>query len=129
MGMFDYYRPMPDLPCPVCGASELEWQGKDGPCGLFVWEQGIAAPVDQFVDDDCKVPPSDRALKRLPSQFDIYAGCQCPTLLQAIGTTDQGVWTKTELASPTNALPYAHESEREFQLRRAAYAEHPGHAK
>jgi hypothetical protein len=129
MGMFDYYRPKPDVSCPVCGASDLNWQGKDGPRELFVWEQGHAAPVDQLVDDECKVPPQERATKRLRSQFEIYAACRCPTLLDAIGTTEQGVWVKTELASPTNPLPYPGESEREFQERRSEYAKHPGHAR
>jgi hypothetical protein len=97
MGMFDYYLPKPDLSCPICGAPGIDWQGKDGHCLLFVWEQGQAAPVDQAVDDECKVSLPDRTKSRLPSRFRIYATCQCPTFLEAIGTTDQGVWTRTEL--------------------------------
>jgi hypothetical protein len=128
MGMFDYYRPKPDIACPVCGAAGLEWQGKQADCCLFLWEQGHAGPVDQFVDDDCKGLPEVVAKCRLPSRFQIYAECLCPTFLEAVGTTEQGVWTRTELASPTNAVASPDESEREFRNRAAGYAKHPGHA-
>lgn len=100
MGMFDYYRPKPGLSCAVCGTTNLEWQGKDGRCGLFVWEQGQPAPVDQLVDDECKILPQDRAEMRLPVRFEIYAKCECPTFLEAVGITEHGVWTRTELLSP-----------------------------
>jgi hypothetical protein len=128
MGMFDHYRPKPEIACPVCGASGLEWQGKDGPCALFVWEQGEAAPVDQIASDDCKLPPDRRATWRLPARFEIYAQCQCPTFLAAVGVAAGGVWTRTELLTPTNAIAYPDESERQFRKRLADYAEHPGHA-
>lgn len=128
MGMFDYYRPKPDLACSVCGASVLEWQGTDGPCALFVWEQGQSAPVDQLVEDECKISQEDRVEARLPVRFEIYAECRCPTYLVAIGFTEQELWMQTELLSPTNALAYPYESEREFRKRLAALAEHSGHA-
>src|SRR5687768_14382785 len=91
MGMFDYYRPNPDLVCTVCGASDLEWQSKDGPCALFLWEQGQSAPVDQLVDDEWKISPESRAEFRLPVRFEIYAECRCPTFLIAVGFTEHGV--------------------------------------
>ena len=128
MGMFDYYRPKPDLLCPVCGLSDPEWQGKDGPCALFLWEQGQSSPVDQLVDDECKISLEDRAKVRLPVRFEIYTDCRCPTSLDAVGFSEHGVWTRTELLSPTNAVAYPDESEREFRKRMAAFAEHPGHA-
>jgi hypothetical protein len=128
MGMFDHYRPKPGIDCSVCGASYLEWQGKDGPCALFVWEQGQFGPVDQLVDEECKISPEDRAEVRLPVRFEIYAECGCPTFLDAVGFTEHGVWTLTELLSPTNAVAYPHESEREFKKRLAAFTEHPGYA-
>jgi hypothetical protein len=126
--MFDHYRPKPSLQCPVCGVSELEWQGKDGPCALFVWEQGQSSPVEQLVPDECKMSLEDRATVRLPARFEIYAECRCPTFLDAVGFTEHGIWTRTELLSSTNAVAYAHESDREFRKRLAAVAEHPGHA-
>src|ERR1043166_5990605 len=97
MGMFDYYRPKPDIRCSVCGATALDWQGKDGPCALFVWEQGQAAPVDQMASDDCKLPPERRAERRIPARFEFYVQCRCPTSITAVGMTEQGVWTRSEL--------------------------------
>jgi hypothetical protein len=126
--MFDYYRPKQDLSCSVCGASRLEWQGKSGPCALFVWQQEQPAPVDQLVDAECKISNGERAEIRLPARFEIYAECECPTFLEAVGFTEYGIWTQTELLSPTNAVAYPHENEREFRKRLAALAEHPGHA-
>jgi hypothetical protein len=128
MGMFDHYRPTPQIACPICGASNLEWQGKSGPCALFIWEQGHAAPVDQIGSDDFKLPPEKRATWRLPERFEIYAQCRCPTFLTAVGFTIQGVWTQTEILTPKNAVAYPDESEREYRRRLAGYAEHPGHA-
>jgi len=124
--MFDYYLPKPDIRCPVCGATNLEWQGKDGPCSLFVWEQGQEAPVDQRVDDEWRLPPDARVEHRLPARFEIYAQCVCPTFLTAIGITEREVWARTELLSPANAVAYPDESEREFRKRLAGYG--PGHA-
>jgi hypothetical protein len=74
------------------------------------------------------VSPEAREEFRLPVRFEIYATCECPTSLDAVGFTESGVWTRTELLSPTNAVAYPHESEREFQKRLAALAEHLGHA-
>ena len=91
--MFDYHRPKPDLECPACGASLLEWQGKNG----------------------------------LPARSEIYATCRCSTRLIAAGVTEHGIWTRTELLNPTNAMAYPQESEREFRKRLDAFAKHPGH--
>ena len=127
MGMFDYYRPKPEIACPVCAVSGLEWQGKQGPCALFVWEQGQAGPVDQIMDDDWKISLQQRTEHRLPARFELYARCHCSTFLTAVGFTQEGLWARTELLSPDNAVAYADESEREFRNRLAAIARHPGH--
>jgi hypothetical protein len=127
MGLFDYYHPKPDIQCPVCGASGLDWQGKDRPNALYVWEQGQSGPVDHLVPDECKWSPEEQAQVRLPFRFEIYAQCKCPTFLEAVGTTEDGVWTRTELLNPANALVYRHESDRQFRKRLAALAKHPGH--
>jgi hypothetical protein len=50
--MFDYYEPVPVLTCPKCGAELREWQGKDGPCALFVWRQHEPNPVGQRAYDN-----------------------------------------------------------------------------
>ena len=57
MGMFDWYEPSGALSCPVCSAELSEWQGKDGPCALFVWQQGFAVPVDQNVVENARCQP------------------------------------------------------------------------
>ncbi len=126
--MFDQYRPKPGISCPVCGASSLEWQSKDGPCALFVWVEGHAAPVEQMASDDCKLPPEERDAWRLPDRFEMFAECLCRTPLGAVGFAEEGVWTRTELLSPGNAVAYPDESERQFRRRLMGYAEHPGHA-
>jgi hypothetical protein len=56
MGMLDWYRPVPD-----------------GPCGLFVWKQGEAAPIGQGVDEECRLTPARLSQRRLPPQFEIYS--------------------------------------------------------
>jgi hypothetical protein len=55
MGMYDTYEPQPPLDCPICGAPSLGWQGKDGPCGLFLWRQGHRHPIDQPIDQDARI--------------------------------------------------------------------------
>ena len=50
MGMFDWYKPVPLLNCPVCGKTLSEWQGKDADCLLFVWQQGLANPIEHKGD-------------------------------------------------------------------------------
>jgi hypothetical protein len=98
MGMFDTYFPRPALSCPRCGAPVEDFQGKDGPRGLFVWLQGMAAPSDQVADDDCKLPVEQREAFRLPDRFVIYTHCSvCKLRVEATGFCDQGVWTRCVL--------------------------------
>lgn len=106
------------------------WNGRgwEGGCALFVREQGQAAPVDQLVSQECKGTPEQAARSRLPVRFEIYAECRCPTFLRAVGVTEQGVWARTELLDPVNAVAYPDESEREFSRRREALEKHRGHA-
>ena len=47
MGMFDTYKPAKGHKCPVCDEELLEWQGKDGPCALFVWSEGVPGAFHQ----------------------------------------------------------------------------------
>jgi hypothetical protein len=116
MGMFDYYRPVPPISCPSCGTPLNEWQGKDGPTALFVWEQGKAAPVDQAVGESMKCEdPGDWVL---PARFIIYAYCEsCRRLVEAVGYSDNEIWTRTELHSPDNAWRRDDESRSEFARR------------
>jgi hypothetical protein len=98
MGMFDWYEPRPSLSCPACGVHLYEWQGKDGPCGLFVWQQGTLVPVDQRVDDDLRLPQDKLLEVRLPEEFIIYS-YDCPKHgpIDALCKTENGAWSATEI--------------------------------
>jgi hypothetical protein len=89
--------------------------------------QGKAAPIDHPVDPDCRVPDEELAKKRLPARFEIYAGCKCSIWVEAVGFTENGVWTRTELLSPDNAISYPHENQSDYCSRLACLARHPGH--
>lgn len=97
--MFDYYEPQPPVQCDSCGHIVEEWQGKDGPNALFVWRQGFAAPVEQKVDEECKLSPQDLAKWHLPQKFSITPSvvncCECPH--EGIGRLENGVWTALEI--------------------------------
>lgn len=74
MGMFDYYKTK--ITCPVCGSDEL-WQGKSGPCGLYLYEQGnskvIRKEEDNHIEEWFKPPPGI-----LPqSGWYIHNYCSC----------------------------------------------------
>ena len=98
MGMFDRYRPEPPLKCPVCQVDLEEWQGKDGPCGLFVWQQNHSAPVDQLIDKDARLDPAALAKKRLPDEFRLYSfDCFTHGRIDAIGRCRGGRWVETEI--------------------------------
>jgi hypothetical protein len=90
MGMFDSYVPQPMLKCPVCGEDLRDWQGKDGPCLLLVWRQGVRRPraTDLEVDID--------ALS-LPSEFLVRShSCDCFEYgIEAVGRCVDGVWRET----------------------------------
>lgn len=99
--MFDWYRPKGGLKCPVCEHELVVWQGKDGPRGLFVWEQGRSWPVGQEVDEECRIPESARERFRLPSRFTIYS-YDCPDhqpIAADCSCTDE-TWTSTTLKQP-----------------------------
>lgn len=101
MGMFDWYEPSPLLSCSACGRTLEGWQGKQGPCGLFVWRQGTRSPIDQRVEGDLALDPEDRKSLALPDRFMIYTDCECSeTTFDAICICEAGVWTSTRLAGP-----------------------------
>src|ERR1039458_9260019 len=75
MGMFDYYRSSGSLECPVCHKPLHEWQGKDGPRGLFVWLQDLPGPIG--CNEEFEPLPDGLAEFRLPSEFTIHSdGCK-----------------------------------------------------
>jgi hypothetical protein len=95
MSMFDWYRVMGSLECPVCHTPLREWQGKESHCVLYVWQQGMAAPVDQACDEECKGLPEVVSADRLPDTFQIYSydcGRHCVT---ATCKTVNGIWSET----------------------------------
>ncbi|MGK3998580.1 hypothetical protein [Sorangium sp. So ce1024] len=100
MGMFDWYTPVPPLACPRCRATLDGWQGKDGPCGLFEWVQGVPSPPRQHVDEECALSAPDRERFRLPERFEIYTDCeQCSAWIEAEGSCEGDVWSRVELVS------------------------------
>jgi hypothetical protein len=68
--MFDTYNPALDYSCPVCDSKLKGWQGKDGPCGLFVWTEKLAAPSGQNAGDS-NISLQERGRLRLPERFMI----------------------------------------------------------
>jgi hypothetical protein len=118
MGMFDRYRPSELLACPVCGTPLQQWQGKDGPCGLFVWQQGHTAPIAQEADDDSRLSDDALVVWRLPESFTIYSyDCSCPFPVEAIGMTSYGTWATTELVTAANAQQRSSETRAQFKAR------------
>jgi len=101
--MFDWYRPQKHLRCPVDGHALKEWQGKDGPCGLFVWREGVKHPVDQLVDDeDVRWSVKERERFTLPSNFAIYSyDCPAHQPINAKCSTREGIWISTVIQAPT----------------------------
>lgn len=98
MGLFDYYEPISSYACPVCGTPQLEWQGKSGPCGLFVFREGVPGAVEQRVDDDCRLPVEELSNQRLPDEFFIYAhDCDCLFFTELRCIASDGVWQSSEL--------------------------------
>lgn len=109
MGMFDYFNPKPPIECPKCGATASGWQGKPcGGCALFVWEQGSVSPVDQRVDDECRISAQQLAAQRLESDLIPIHGGECAACGRcwwdsAIGVfadVRSGVWTDTVFNPP-----------------------------
>ncbi len=118
MGMFDYYEPNPPLLCPVCRTALMEWQGKDGPCWLFLWRQGYPAPTEQRVDAESGIAIEGMEQERLPDEFLIYSyDCDCPSPVEAVGKTHEGVWASTELVTAENTVQRPHETRGDFKMR------------
>jgi hypothetical protein len=116
--MFDHYQPDPTLTCPVCAAPLSGWQGKDGPCGLFVWRQGAATPIDQDVAEEVRLEPAALASVRLPASFHIYARCCSQDyMVEASCEAPGGLWSSTELVTAANATQRKEETRAAFSAR------------
>lgn len=98
MGMFDWYKPAKEYSCPVCGTPLKDWQGKDGPCGLFVWQEGDKNPIDQPIDDEVRLSVEERQQFILLLRFWIYSfDCPYHYPINAFGTTQNEIWSSTTL--------------------------------
>lgn len=109
MGMLDYFVPKPPIECPSCGSPTTEWQGKPwSGCALFVWEQGDLSPIDQRVDDECRISAEQLATRRLESDLiPIYGGgCSscgrgwCDSAFGMFADARSGVWSQTIFDPP-----------------------------
>ena len=115
--MFDIYKLGQTQICPVCGSVLRGWQGKDGPCALFVWEQGIAWPTDQQAND-MNVSDEERKNVRLPVVFSIRSyDCGCPYPVEALCETVEGVWSSTKLVDASLAKQRKDERKEDFKKR------------
>ena len=77
MGLYDCFEPDPPVRCLKCKTGIIRgWQEKPCEPGLFLWKQGSASPVDQLVDEECKIDESKRDVRRLHQSDDleIYYG-------------------------------------------------------
>ena len=106
MGMFDYFDPDPELPCPACATPLTEWQSKDGLDALFVWRQGNPAPVEQRVDEEVRLLPEQLAQQRLPDgPLEFYTSCSnCEQRIDAWGVVQDGVWTSAIVETADNIV-------------------------
>lgn len=119
MGMFDEYIPDPPLDCPACGGVLDGWQGKDGPNALMVWQQGIAGPIDQAIEDeDIRLLPEQLATFRLPQEFLIYTQC-CHEhfFIEAECHTADEIWMRTELDTAETTIQAKNERRGQFKAR------------
>jgi len=117
MGMFDTYKPAQNQRCPVCGNELREWQGKDGPCALLVWAEGVAEPISQDAGD-MNISEAERRKIRLPDVFEIYTyDCNCPFPVSAICESKNGVWVKTKVVDLSRAKQGKTERKEDFKKR------------
>jgi ssDNA-binding Zn-finger/Zn-ribbon topoisomerase 1 len=109
MGMFDYFNPKPPIECSKCGSPTSGWQGKPwAGCGLFVWEQGSVSPVDQRVDDECRISTEQLATRRLETDLiPIYGGecatcgrCWWDSAIGVLADARSGTWMDTIFDPP-----------------------------
>ncbi|MCC7542819.1 MAG: transposase [Deltaproteobacteria bacterium] len=107
MGMFDWYEPAGVDECPLCRSLLGGWQGKEGPCGLYVFRQGHRIPIEQRVDPGSRGLDSVMLASRLPEgTCEIYCECERGHDWSALATVRDGVWTDTRLTLRT--YPHGH---------------------
>jgi len=119
MSLFDKYIPRTEQRCSVCGELLVEWQGFEGPCGLFVWKEGSLNPVGQNAGE-VNLDPEELLRKTLPVRFTIRCyDCNCSMSNTAKCETKGGVWNQTILVTATNAEIEKNETRAAFKQRMA----------
>jgi hypothetical protein len=118
--MFDWYEPVPQLDCPVCGASLDDWQGSDADNVMFVWRQGIASPVDWRIDPDLQTP-AGRDQARLPMTFSLGTDDLAGHRIVAEGSAPGGTWSSTRLL----AVLESHNSRKGARFTRVLWGDAP----
>lgn len=109
MGMFDYYEPVPSIGCPNCGFEMKNWQGKGGPCALFLWRQGVRSPVQHLVDEDCRLSDHQLSDCHLPEGF-LISSYDCPNHAPIFAwcTTTEFIWSNIEIFPFKDNCPQEH---------------------
>jgi len=105
MSRYDICIPDPPQECPRCDGVLTGWETRNEGSFWFVWQQGIAAPIDQRLDADLAVPPERRQALRLPSEFTVFGSecsrCGYKFFGEARCTTDgSGIWRTMQLVPP-----------------------------
>lgn len=106
MGMFDWFQPADEWLCPKCGELLSGWQGKEGPCFGFVWQQGMPAPVGFALDGlEFMEPPGDDDGTRLPLNFSIYTRDTNRHWVTLACRSTDGVWSEARLTGAEDPTP------------------------
>lgn len=110
MSLFDHFEPAPKKRCPKCFASLNDWQGSDGPSGLFHWRQHQATPKDQKASPDVKISEGKREQLSLPEKFTFHTACDvCAEDITAEGLCIDGIWRHTFIRDPEVPYPSGEE--------------------
>ena len=96
MGMFDYYVPREEIPCPFCGdGTRREWQGKAGVRALAVYAEGHKHTMPSNIDPYVLTAHPEEILKE--GVMRIVSNCvKCGAHLEALGMVKDGVWISTK---------------------------------
>lgn len=115
--MFYTYQPRNPQKCPVCGSQLKEWQGKDGPCALFVFAEGVSGSIRQEAGD-LNIPEIIREKEKLPKLFLIFSyDCECPYPIEAVCDPNNGIWVKTRIIDLSTAKKRKEETKKDFKNR------------
>lgn len=71
----------------------------------MIWRQGVAAPLDQSIDDEeVRLAPEQLARVRLPQEFTIHAWCCSERFsVEAVCYSSDGIWSRSELITAETA--------------------------